>query len=131
MGFEVWNEDVHKEPSQCKSLEKAAKIESENILMLDTEKGTAIFYGGTDDGEDYNVTLSHCDCQDFMYNKKGQAPCKHIYRLAIECGLIDLSAAPWATYINNTKTYDGITRKVKKLDIHRLSELKGYIDKNY
>ena len=131
MGFEVWNDHVHKEPSQCKSLEKAAKMDSENILIFDADNVTAVFCGSKDYDEEYNVTLSHCECQDFMYNKKGQAPCKHIYRLAMECGLIDTAVEPWSTYISYSKAYDGIIRKIKKIDMYRLLELKNYIDENY
>lgn len=33
----------------------------------------------------YNVRLEHCDCNDF---KERHLPCKHIYRLALELGIV-------------------------------------------
>lgn len=36
----------------------------------------------------YSVTLNSCDCEDFSKSQLG-LPCKHIYRLALELGIID------------------------------------------
>ncbi len=127
MSFSVWSDEINNTARENKSFEKALKMDMENIMMLDKEKQTAVFYAG-EDTEDYNTTLSHCDCQDFRYNKKGQAPCKHIYRLALECGLIDPDAEPWATYKTYSKLYNSVTNKIKKLNINNLQKLNAYID---
>lgn len=127
MSFSIWSDDTHNTSRENKSFERALKIDRENIIYLDIEKQTAIFRS-SDEFEVYNATLSHCDCQDFGYNKKGKAPCKHIYRLALECGLIDPDAEPWATYKNYSKYYTGVTNKIKKLNISELQELSKYLD---
>lgn len=39
----------------------------------------------------YDTTLSSCTCMDFQERK---LPCKHIYRLALELGIIDIVKRP-------------------------------------
>lgn len=85
MGFEKW-ENTHDSPDQYKRL-TSAKKSSCTPLSLSREECAGIFSGshGT-----YSTTLETCTCVDFVRRK---LPCKHIYRLAIELGLIDESAA--------------------------------------
>lgn len=52
---------------------------------IDSEMQTAIFSGSGK--KPYVVTLESCSCVDFARN--GGLPCKHIYRLAMELGIID------------------------------------------
>lgn len=47
------------------------------------------FFGGSS-GEMYFTTLDECQCVDFSINGRVQ-PCKHMIRLAMECGLMDCS----------------------------------------
>lgn len=64
------------------------------IVQLDKINNIAIFFDI--DGEDRITTLAWCTCHTFNYfgpdifNK--HVPCKHIYRLANELGLMDLNA---------------------------------------
>lgn len=52
---------------------------------VDFELESAVFPGS--DGVDYNTSLSFYTCQDF--EKRGyDLPCKHMYRLAMELGVI-------------------------------------------
>lgn len=53
-------------------------------LSVDKERETGVFYGSGK--EPYQTSLASCTCNDFVKRKK---PCKHIFRLAMELGIID------------------------------------------
>lgn len=61
-------------------------------LSVDKEHETGVFYGSGK--EPYQTSLASCTCNDFVKRKK---PCKHIFRLAMELGIID------AAYINRAE----------------------------
>ncbi len=64
-------------------MKRAQKAETSPVPgTLDPVKQTARFYGSNV----YDVSLSYCPCGGFH----GKHPCKHIYRLAMELGIIDL-----------------------------------------
>lgn len=50
---------------------------------IDREHETGVFYGSGKDP--YQTSLASCTCNDFVRRKK---PCKHIFRLAMELGII-------------------------------------------
>lgn len=54
-------------------------------LSVDKERETGVFYGSGK--EPYQTSLASCTCNDFVKRKK---PCKHIFRLAMELGIIPL-----------------------------------------
>lgn len=83
--LEVWKkwDEVHSEPDQKKRIVSAKKSEN-TPLSIDKAAGTATFSGSHGI---YSTTLEMCKCGDFIRRNK---PCKHIYRLAIECGLINV-----------------------------------------
>jgi len=62
-----------------------------DILELDLETGMGIFYDPKRDVGS-SCTLKCCDCHDFNFSgnspRKTFKPCMHIYRLAMELGLI-------------------------------------------
>lgn len=66
-----------------KRIESAKKIKDEAILSEDLRPGSeaAVIQGSAEDP--YQVTLTSCTCADFAITKK---PCKHMYRLALDCG---------------------------------------------
>jgi len=54
---------------------------------INREKPSAVF-----DGKHVCIaTLSDCSCPDFRFGKKSSTPCKHMYCLASELGLVDLN----------------------------------------
>ncbi len=53
-------------------------------LSVDKEHETGVFYGSGK--EPYQTSLASCTCNDFVKRKK---PCKHVFRLAMELGIID------------------------------------------
>lgn len=65
------------------------------IGSIDGETKTATING-------HYVTLEGCNCRDHIFRK---APCKHMYRLASELGLINL--ADYRTFIADDQYYWG------------------------
>lgn len=82
--FGPWADDCHNSLEQIKRLSAAQKIPAAKIAV-DSEKRTAVIAGSG--SSPYQVTLDACTCPDF--NVRRQAPCKHIYRLALELNLLD------------------------------------------
>lgn len=78
-----WN-DIHILTEQQKRQERA-KEKTMTPISIDTENSTGIFKGSS--GQ-YKTSLSECSCRDFILRR---FPCKHMYRLAYELGLFELS----------------------------------------
>lgn len=84
--FTEENKEMHMNAAQIKSQDKAvSEIKATDITM--NPNGAYTFHGksGT-----HIASLESCDCDDFKKNKKGVAPCKHIYRIAIDTGLFSM-----------------------------------------
>lgn len=81
-----WNPAIHNELPQIKSRIAASKIKPSAITMNPDDSCDISGSGESP----YHVTLSSCNCQDFLINKKQSSPCKHIYRLASDLGIYDL-----------------------------------------
>lgn len=84
--FDSSNAELHLTLSQMKSRIKAAKIKDSDFKMISSDSCEIVGSAA----EPYRVTLSSCTCPDFKNNKKKQAPCLHIYRLASELNVLDL-----------------------------------------
>lgn len=92
-GWNKWTVSLHNEKSQANRRERA-KSSQYIPIKLYTEKLEGVFKASENDGESeayYLTTLEDCECLDYMRNGK---PCKHMYRLAHELGICDLSATP-------------------------------------
>lgn len=85
-------------------------------LELDRENMSGVFSGS---GGIYHTRLNYCQCTDYgIQQKKGKnIPCKHILRLAMELGLIDVPFESDATKINAPKP------KEKKARSHGVASL--------
>lgn len=81
--FAKWPEELHSEPDQVTRIKSAQKKET-TPDSIDKERQRGTFSGSGK--EPYRTTLYGCTCRDFILRKK---PCKHMYRLAMECGLFD------------------------------------------
>lgn len=92
--WEKWN-DVHSEPDQVKRLDSAKKADLTPV-SVNTEDGTARFKSKR--GE-YVVSLDSCTCADFAMRG---LPCKHMYRLALELGLV---SGEYASYVHGGYTW--------------------------
>lgn len=88
--FACWSEEDHLGKKQEGMISRAQLAETSPLPgSVDPINKTAKFYGE----KLYEVSLEHCPCGGFH----GKAPCKHIYRLAMELGIIDL---PYKTGIS-------------------------------
>ena len=83
MTFGNWDASIHSKIDQIKRINTAKQIKNKNIVSIDAQRQTAKISGSS--GELYEVTLNHCTCFDFNAQR---GPCKHIYKLAAELGLL-------------------------------------------
>ena len=79
--FGLWDAKIHSSPEQQKRIQTAQSAKT-TPTSINKETQTGCFPGSG--LEVYQTTLNSCTCADFGYRG---LPCKHIYRLAIECGL--------------------------------------------
>lgn len=89
MIFGAWPEELHFEPEQLLRIERARRIPSDDVhIDVRTMSGhiTGSKKPNSNDRHIYDVNVYGCTCGDFIANK---LPCKHMYRIAIECGLIN------------------------------------------
>ena len=86
MNNELWEQwdDCHHSPDQTKRMASAQKAACTPI-ELDRDMGAGVFKGSSGT---HTTTLEHCTCIDFCRRK---LPCKHMYRLAMELGLVNES----------------------------------------
>lgn len=79
--FNSFDASFHNEPEQLKRRIRAKNIKATTI----TDNGDHYVVIGSK-GDIYNTNLSICNCLDF---KKNHLPCKHMYKFALDHGLID------------------------------------------
>lgn len=82
MTFGNWDSSIHNHHDQIKRIATMQKIKSSSV-SINFDSMTAEIEGR--DGI-YNVSLDCCTCFDF---DSRQLPCKHIYKLAFECGIFN------------------------------------------
>lgn len=88
--IELWNSKWVSEThttEYAKKRIKSAQSAKLTPIKIDTEDLYGYFQGSS--GR-YETFLDYCPCGDFHRSK---LPCKHIYRLAIELGLMDISVS--------------------------------------
>ena len=100
MNFGKWDNAAHSGGEQQKRIATAKKAAT-TPAVVDRENKAAEFKGS---GKvPYITTLDSCNCGDFT---KRRLPCKHIYRLALELGLLNGEGAE--TGINKNDYIDHI-----------------------
>lgn len=82
MNFGKWDESIHNDLEQLKRIASANSLKSSQV-QVNKENQSAIIQGSG--STPYEVTLNICTCFDF---ESRQLPCKHMYRLALELGLL-------------------------------------------
>lgn len=103
----LWSEQEH-ESEYAKKRIQSAKTAKLTPLKIDKEKAAGIFLGSNK--EEYTTNLSACTCVDFKRNSK---PCKHIYRLAIELGVMNET---FSSYKNGKALlWDDVVNKIEEL----------------
>ena len=80
--FAKWTSSIHDTADQKKRIE-SAKSSKTTPDSIDKENKSGVFAGSGI--TPYLTTLDSCTCGDFS---RRQLPCKHMYRLAIELGLL-------------------------------------------
>ena len=106
--FGHWRVKNHTDPEQVKRISSGLKISKDNIMHFDPMNQTMKIAGST--GECYEVTLDSCTCPDFKRRRK---PCKHIYRLAYECGYLD--TLPKFKKENSSFNYEAEIKKYRQM----------------
>ncbi|MCM1246465.1 MAG: SWIM zinc finger domain-containing protein [Roseburia sp.] len=79
----TWSQKTHETDYALKRI-KSAQTAKLTPVEINSEDGCGYFQGGS--GR-YETFLDYCPCGDFLRSK---LPCKHIYRLAAELGLMDI-----------------------------------------
>ncbi len=93
----AWSKETHETEFAQKRI-KSAKSAKLTPVQIDTKDLYGYFQGSR--GR-YETFLDICPCGDFIRNK---LPCKHIYRLAIELGLLDEKAESNSNLIPTPKS---------------------------
>lgn len=108
--WNVWSE-IHSAPGQEKRLD-SARAAACTPLQVSQCGGTAEFKGS---GGVYHTSLNSCGCEDF---RSRNLPCKHMYRLALELGLIP---GPFYSYLHGGYDWKQVIEIVERLpdDVQR------------
>lgn len=99
--WEIWD-NVHNSEDQKKRQASAQKAEC-TPLSIDADARKGIFSGSHGS---YVTSLEDCICMDFIRRK---LPCKHMYRLAMELGVIKEDAVSDISKIKIPPPIDSIT----------------------
>jgi len=92
-----WNYNDEAANSTTPQINRQKSARNLGILEFDPSVPRAVFYDVKRDNR-HTATLTQCDCNDFN-RQKNFKPCMHIYRLAIEIGLIE------AKYVDQNTQY--------------------------
>ncbi len=82
---EVWAQETHETEYALKRIKSA---QSAKLTPVEINSNDSYGYFQGSSGR-YETFLDYCPCGDFRRNR---LPCKHIYRLAIELGVINIDA---------------------------------------
>ena len=85
------------------------------VREIDRVNRRAVFFDAKRN-EVHAATLQECDCTDFLRQKKSVKPCMHIYRLAAELDLFEL------TYLDNA-TASRVEGELGRMETGRLQLL--------
>lgn len=96
VNFGGWPSSMHTEFEQVKRIEAGRKLKKK-IISLDPDAQLLIVSGSA--AEPYQCNLESCTCADFAIR---HLPCKHIYCLADELGLL----ADLPKYKNGSGSFD-------------------------
>lgn len=112
--FAKWPPGIHSAADQKKRLE-SAKSSKTTPESIDREQKSGVFAGSG--ATPYMTTLDSCTCGDFF---RRQLPCKHMYRLAIELGLLGETAEKGIN--KNTLEHQQFTLEEAVAELENLTE---------
>lgn len=111
--FGGWPEEMHSDFEQVKRIESAKKLKKD-VVSINTEEGRVLVQGSAADP--YKATLQECTCPDFAIR---QAPCKHMYYLAGEMGLLE----DLPVYKKKESAFDPGSEIEKYRDLYKSGEI--------
>lgn len=118
-----WGNEIHEKPDQQKRI-TSAKSSKTTPSSVDKENLSGTFPGSG--ATPYTTTLTSCTCIDFS---RRHLPCKHIYRLAIELGVLNETAQ---TGMNkNTYLASQFTLEQAVAELENLTDSAQHIIKNF
>lgn len=83
-----WDVSIHASQAQIERQGRAMTYPFSFKINRSAQAGT---FSSTSDLPFYSTTLSECNCYDFQNR---HLPCKHMYRLAVELGIIEIIKRP-------------------------------------
>lgn len=111
--FGGWPEEMHSDFEQVKRIESAKKLKKD-VVSINTKEGRVLVQGSAADP--YKATLQECTCPDFAIR---QAPCKHMYYLAGEMGLLE----DLPVYKKKESAFDPGSEIEKYRDLYKSGEI--------
>ena len=112
-----WDASVHNDDSQISRQGRAMTYPF--TFEVDPTTETARF-SSTSDLPYYDTSLSQCTCHDFQDRR---LPCKHIYRLAVELGVIEIIRRPAGGYnkellaeVKSMEDVDSHPEQIKRIE---------------
>lgn len=124
---DAWTQETHETDYALKRI-KSAQSAKLTPVEINLEDGYGYFQGGH--GR-YETFLDHCPCGDF---RRSKLPCKHIYRLAAELGILDIDCKHNKNSIPTPKSeqlkLDEVIDLIEKLSMeaqHTLRDIVGNI----
>lgn len=114
MKIENFDISICEDIEEIKRIVSAQKISASKI-QLDIDNKNCVISGSSE--TPYSVTLTSCTCGDFIARR---SPCKHMYRLAIDLGVI--SGIP---SLKKDSSFDADSEIHKFLTAYRNGEISG------
>jgi len=115
--IEKWNFSDNDQNSSKQLINRQKSALRLRLIKVDREKKSGIFHSEKDGN--IATTLNKCECYDFNYTgnwqRKKFSPCKHIYRLAIELGLMEPAFVDYKAKREDKEIEDLLYDSEKKL----------------
>lgn len=109
-----WDDSIHSDEAQISRQGRAMTYPFDFKINKKQKQGT---FSSTSDLPFYTTTLTSCNCYDFQGRK---LPCKHIYRLAVELGLIEIISRGYdrarVEEIKNSDDVDSMPEQIKRIE---------------
>jgi|GEM_PF-6001916 len=97
--WQDWDVSIHEQPEQ---IERQGRSMRYPFVLFDLDFNKKnVKFSSSSDLPYYQTTLHDCTCYDF---EKRRLPCKHIYRLAVELGIVEIVKRPKAAGEKGRKT---------------------------
>ena len=112
-----WEEAVHSDDAQISR--QGRSMTYPFIFDIDFASNTARF-SSTSDLPYYDTSLAQCNCYDFQ---ERHLPCKHMYRLAVELGIIEIIRRNSGNILEEIKASDDIDSHPEQ--VKRMKNAKG------